>query len=392
MVSALPRNSLVRHLLAVFLVPLAVWVGFFVLHGVGSTILLTALAAGSAIVIANSRVAKNALLTLLAIILTMGACEAALRIRGPERPLAFHWGTGRVQHSSVQAFAMDPQYGFDAVPNVVTRTTSQLNGRPVYDVTYSFDAKGARVTPGASATGKPILVVGDSYNFGEGLNDSETLGAHLQKDSRGTLRAINIARPGYGPHQVLRQLQLGLPAEHGAASFDWLLVSMIDDHIERANGSYFWSLGPHFVPDGQGGVRLSGHFGPGAKSRAWVTRLREGSMLFTAIEKMGRRLVGTDEQHFVAILRAMRETAMQRYGARPLILYYSGASFLNEFEGRRELMHRLFEQAGVLYLDINTVLPVRDGGYYIEGDGHPTEKLNAALAGIVLRRIGHPEF
>jgi hypothetical protein len=146
------------------------------------------------------------------------------------------------------------------------------------------------------------------------------------------------------------------------------------------------------VLDEQGGVRLSGHFGEGAKSRAWVIRLREGSMLFAALEKMGRRLIGADERRFAAILQAVREEAMQRYGARPLVLYYSGASFLNEFEGRRALMLRLFEQAGVHYIDVNALLPVQDGGYFIEGDGHPTEKLNAALAGIVLRRIGHPAF
>jgi hypothetical protein len=392
MLSALPRHSLVRHVLAALLVPLAVWFGFFVIAGVGSTILLTALATGAAIVIAKSKLAKNALLSLLAFILTMGACEVAMRVRGPEQPIAFSWGTGRVQNSSAQAYAMHGEYGFDAVPNVVTRTTSELNGRPVYDVTYSFDAKGARVTPGGAANAKPILIVGDSYNFGEGLNDDQTLAFHLQKDSHNTLRAINIARPGYGPHQVLRQLQLELPVTHGAQSFDWLLISIIDDHIERANGSYFWSLGPHYVLDGHGGVRLSGHFGEGPKSRAWVMRLREGSMLFTAVEKMGRRLVGADERRFTAILQAVREEAMQRYGAQPLILYYSGASFLNEFEGRRELMHRLFAQAGVHYVDVNSLLPVANGGYFIAGDGHPTEKLNAALAGIVLRTIGHPEF
>jgi hypothetical protein len=392
MSSALPRHSFVRHVLAALLVPLAVWFGFFVIAGVGSTILLTALATGAAIVIANSNLAKNALLTLLAVILTMGACEVAMRVRGPEQPIAFHWGAGRVQHSSVQAYAMHGEYGFDAVPDVVTRTTSELNGRPVYDVTYSFDAKGARVTPGGAANAKPILIVGDSYNFGEGLNDDQTLGFHLQKDSHNTLRAINIARPGYGPHQVLRQLQLKLPAEHGAQSFDWLLISIIDDHIERANGRYFWSLGPHYVLDEQGGVRLSGHFGEGPKSRAWVMRLREGSMLFAAIEKMGRRLVAADERRFAAILQAVREEAMQRYGAQPLVLYYSGVAFLNEFEGRRDVMHRLFEQAGVHYVDVNSLLPVANGGYFIEGDGHPTEKLNAALAGIVLRTIGHPEF
>jgi hypothetical protein len=82
--------------------------------------------------------------------------------------------------------------------------------------------------------------------------------------------------------------------------------------------------------------------------------------------------------------------SQRKFGARMLVLYYSGGIYLNEFVGRRELFHKLLGQAGVQFIDVNSVLPVRDGGYYIAGDGHPTEKLNAALADIILSRIGEP--
>jgi hypothetical protein len=390
MPSVVLRHALVRDAVALILIPAAVVFGFFVVTGVGSTMLLSALAGAAAIAIARSRVEKNILLIVLTVIVTIGACEVALRIRGPETFLAAEWGRGRVQHSSVQAFAMSAEYGFDAVPNVVTNVTSSLNGQLAYDVTYTIDAKGARVTPFGAPGARPIVIAGDSYNFGEGLNDDQTLGFHLQKASQDGVRALNLARPGYGPHQVLRQMELALPAEHGLKSFDWIIVSMIDDHIERANGSYAWSLGPRYVLDGNGGVQLSGQYGDRRQPPAWLTQLRNGSRLFVAIETKLGRLLATDEELFVRVLREAREMSQRKFGARMLVLYYSGGIYLNEFVGRRELFHKLLGQAGVQFIDVNSVLPVRDGGYYIAGDGHPTEKLNAALADIILSRIGEP--
>ncbi len=324
MPSVFLRHAFLRDALALVLIPAAVWFGFAVITGFGTTMLLTALAAGGAVAIARSRVQKNFLLIVLTIIVTIGVCEVAMRIRGPETFIAADWSRGREQHSSVQAFTLSADYGFDAIPNVVTHVTSSLNGIPTYDVTYSFDDKGARVTPFAAPGGKPIVLAGDSYNFGEGLNDDQTLGSHLQSVSQDKLRALNLARPGYGPHQVLRQLQLGLPAEHGVKSFDWLIVSMIDDHIERANGSYAWSLGPRYALDGRGGVQLNGQFSDRHPPPAWLIQLRNGSRLFATIENMMRRLLARDEEVFVRIMEASRETAKRKYGARMLVLYYPG--------------------------------------------------------------------
>lgn len=390
MPSVFLRHAFLRNALALVLIPAAVWFGFAVITGFGTTMLLTALAAGGGIAIARSRIQKNVLLIVLTIIVTIGVCEVAMRIRGPETFIAADWSRGRVQHSSVQAFTLSSEYGFDAVPNVVTHVTSSLNGQPVYDATYSFDEKGARVTPFAAPGGKPVVLAGDSYNFGEGLNDDQTLGAHLQSASQGKLRALNLARPGYGPHQVLRQLQLDLPAEHGVKSFDWLIVSMIDDHIERANGSYAWSLGPRYALDGRGGVQLNGQFSDRRAPPAWLTQLRNGSRLFTTLENMIGRLLARDEEVLVRILQAARETAQRKYGARILVLYYSGGIYLNEFTGRRQLIRGLLEDAGVDFIDVNSILPVRQGGYFMAGDGHPTEKLNEALADMLLRKIAAP--
>jgi hypothetical protein len=344
------------------------------------------------VVIATPGRAKNCSLLLFSVVFAVAACEFALRLLPVEEDVASKWGRGRVQHFSVPAFAPDPEFGFDAVPGAVAQVTSRHNDELVYNVTYSFDEHGARVAPGARKGDSAIVVTGDSFNFGEGLNDDQTLAYFLQEASNHEFWALNVARPGYGPHQVLRQLELDLPMRDGARSFGWVIMSVVDNHIERASGRYSWMRGsPRYVLERDGGVHLDGVYGDRVVA-TWRETLRNGSRLFAKGEKIWARFSSSDDERlFAGILHAIHDVAERKYHAHCLVLYHSGAAFLDDLVGRRALMHRLFEQAGVTYIDVNESVPGVDASYFIADDGHPSAKMNAALAGIVLARIGQPQ-
>jgi hypothetical protein len=381
-----------RNLGAVLLILTAVWLGIFIFSGVGSTLGLATAAALAAIFVATPGVARNAFLLVFSTIFAVSLCEFALRLPAVEEDVASKWGRGRVQQFSVPPFAPNAEFGFDAIANVVTKVTSRHNDRLVFEVTYSFDEHGARVAPGAVKADSAIIVAGDSFNFGEGLNDNQTLAYHLQEQSHHQFWALNIARPGYGLHQVLRQLELDVPTRDGATSFGWVIVSLVDNHIQRVNGRYSWMRGtPRYVVDRQGAVHLSGAFGdeggPTLGDKLWAN-----SRLITTADKLWQQWVfAEDERRFVGILHAIHENVEHKYHAKCLVLYHSGAAFLNDLVGRRATMHRLFEQAGVSYVDVNESIPDIDASYFIDDDGHPSEKMNIALAGMILRRIGEAQ-
>ena len=73
--------------------------------------------------------------------------------------------------------------------------------RPNYDGYHvggkvHIDADGNRlVLPKCS--GKPVLILGDSVAFGQGLDDDATLSSQLQKESCGRYQVRNLAVPGY---------------------------------------------------------------------------------------------------------------------------------------------------------------------------------------------------
>ena len=79
----------------------------------------------------------------------------------------------------------------------------------VYRYRYAHDAEGRRVVPGVGA-GPEVLVLGDSFAWGMGVGDDETLAARLADGlgQRGARVSVTSgALPGVGPSWALRWLQ-----------------------------------------------------------------------------------------------------------------------------------------------------------------------------------------
>ncbi len=169
------------------------------------------------------------------------------------------------------------------------------------------------------------------------------------------------------------------------ASTGWSCRS-VDNHIERVNGRYSWSAGgPEYAIDETGKLRLIGKFGEHPQPE-WMRMLHNGSRFYDVIELLVEKIGNSkDERRFVAIMRAVREVTERKYKARVLVLYHPGSAFINDFVGRKTLMHRLLGDPGVTYIDVNDAIPGIDGSYFIAGDGHPAAKLNNALADLVLK-------
>jgi GDSL-like lipase/acylhydrolase family protein len=129
---------------------------------------------------------KRLALILVSIGVSLVLIEIALRLFFPQ-PL------GPVQ------FAVDPDLGFIPVPN--QRAVRTLPG--VYAYRYSNNSMGLR-GPEIHAKTKPrILVLGDSFTYGIGVNDDETFCSILQSQLPGN-EIINAGNPGKGTDYALK--------------------------------------------------------------------------------------------------------------------------------------------------------------------------------------------
>ena len=98
----------------------------------------------------------------------------------------------------------DPILGFRPLPNSEALNIATFGPTTVYRRTYHFDADAARVTPQGPAGADTYLFIGNSFMFGQGLADDESLAAQFARANNLKVRAINLGVPGYGPNHLVR--------------------------------------------------------------------------------------------------------------------------------------------------------------------------------------------
>ncbi|MGH6823697.1 MAG: SGNH/GDSL hydrolase family protein, partial [Methylocella sp.] len=82
-------------------------------------------------------------------------------------------------------------------------------GAVIYVADYTIDANLLRQTI-SGEKGTAIVFFGDSFTFGDGVNDAETLPQAFADLLDRKVRVLNLGFTGYGPQQFLRELETGL--------------------------------------------------------------------------------------------------------------------------------------------------------------------------------------
>jgi hypothetical protein len=154
------------------------------------------------------------------------------------------------------------------------------------------------------------LFFGDSFTFGVGVDDRETMPYVV-----GTLsgyRVYNFAYQGYGPHQMLAAIERGLVSRVVRCQPRAAIYQVIADHPWRAAGWAPWDQhGPRFVLGKDGPVYV-GPFdiSPFGKPPAWE-RLLNRSRAYQRF--VGPRVRDKDITLFVAIVAASRDRLHDLY-------------------------------------------------------------------------------
>lgn len=107
-------------------------------------------------------------------------------------------------------YAYSREYGIALFPS-----TTMVHTRPgYYRYVYSVDASGFRAPPFEEDSDAPVvLCLGDSFTFGQGVNDGEEWVACLRDRLGDTARVANRGVPGWGIGQQIRMYE-AFRAEH----------------------------------------------------------------------------------------------------------------------------------------------------------------------------------
>jgi hypothetical protein len=258
----------------------------------------------------------------------------------------------------------------------------------IYDARYTIDANlNRRVI--AAPSGPAVAFFGDSFTFGTGLDDAQTLPQIFSDLHNRQIGVLNFGFPGYGPQQFLRALQTGV--------FDPMLRGRVRLFVFEAT-SYLAvraSCKAGFMMRAPRYEMVNGRpIYCGACYQDWtvLNQLFANTSLYHAfVEPAFGGPTLSDIDLLIGILSEAAKLGREKYGAPTLIVYirddntYLRRSGLTE-DGVIERMRRAGLDVIDATLDANDFpgTPLK-----IPEDGHPTAIANSARARLIDAYIEH---
>ena len=184
----------------------------------------------------------NAALALGSVVLTLLAVESGLRLasgRPLEPPAPRHADTGLELLDSPYPASFDAELGHVPTPGASGRAN-------VWGTRVTITAEGMRSNGHRAGEGVPIIAVGDSFTFGDEVNDDETWPAQLE----GLVGrpVVNAGVFGYGLDQIVLRAESLLESTPS----DLMIVALIGDSVARCEYAYRYAWKPYFELDGRG--------------------------------------------------------------------------------------------------------------------------------------------
>jgi hypothetical protein len=312
---------------------------------------------------------------------------------------------GDIAKSGTFNWASHHILGYTADKDTTQSSALIYRGDKLYDVSYTMDKNGFRVTPPGPIAERDrkgcVLVFGDSFTFGWGLNDKDTMPYMLALRSGQRYAVHNLAFLTHGPHQMLASFEFGLlvpSVKCREGERHYVLYQTTPDHVRRVAGirdRVDLHHGPGYTIDGDGKASYRGQFGSNLSTREKIDGYLAKSALF-------RKIVGGDAMYtrryrqgdlnlYFAVLEQARSRMSKMYAHSEMhVLLWGGDQFDTQGILRREIQKGLTDRRFTVHR-IEEILPGADQykeEFYLRGfDPHPNATANEKIANYVASRI-----
>jgi hypothetical protein len=293
-------------------------------------------------------------------------------------------------------YVSDVVRGYAAGANVKKRVRKSLGEKVLYDVIYTTNRNGLRVAPhdlaGRGAEeGKNYenaIFFGDSFTYGEGLNDHETLPYLFEELSRGRYKVYNFGFHGYGPNQMLRIIETGLLEKIVVDQQPMVVIyEALIQHIERVSGKMIWDAKvPKYKLSPSGMAEYAGTFtdDPSLEENLKHTKELSNQKSQLLAELTGTNRTQEDIKLFVQIVLQVKNLLEKRHKARFYVVVWP---FGDKDDGK--VIDDL-KKGGIDVITVDQIFkeykdPMEK--YMIEVDNHPTKLANERLARYLLDYI-----
>lgn len=314
--------------------------------------------------------ARSALLVLTALVLGLCIVETA--------SLAFASKTPAWIRTS--GFAVpDAVLGWGpGLPGVYHEKMIDTNtGRTIYDATYTLDDHRLRKTI-SSDHGPAVAFVGDSFTFGIGVNDNETMPQAFADLTGHRIRVLNLGFGAYSPQQFLRAMETGTYDKIVGPDLRAFVLLTAPWHSERVACQADYVAGaPRYVLEDGNPVYAGTCFDHG---RPWLETVLSRVAILRALSRRYSIATGGDIRLYVAEIRKAAALARQRYHVPTIVLFMSAGNMWMSGFSDQEIMREL-RAGGLPVIDTSLAEHTWDNPkLMIPGGWHPTPFAHRARA------------
>ena len=251
------------------------------------------------------------------------------------------------------------------------------------DEFYRRDTPGERTKPHAE---RFLLLLGDSFVFGDGVGQSETMAAYLGRELPWA-RAYNYGIGGLFPGELLERMRLIKGPPEIRESRGTVLYFFADSHIMRNMGSFTsvagWGHGrPYYHVNPEGQIMAERYIEQARPVWTFMARLFTRSHIVRYYNlDWPVQPADSDWRFMLRLLEQIRDTT-RRFGAdRFYVVFYPGNARMS-----RAFIPYL-EKADIPYIDIShwDMNRLIQGPAFIPGKGHPTAQTHRLLAGALAK-------
>jgi hypothetical protein len=200
------------------------------------------------------------------------------------------------------------------------------------------------------------------------------------QEAKGAFEGFNFAGDGWGPHQMLREIETGF-VRRVAGTPELAIYEAIPDHLRRVAGRAPWEDGPKYDLCQGNEACYSGpfHSADYAICRHWLDR----SWIVKGFENRYAKLSRpSDIPLFLAVLKRTR-TLLAETGTRFVIVLWD----------QNELAKKMTETLRANKFDVialSSIVPESDlkKGLLTQLDRHPSPATNKAIAAYLWKEVG----
>jgi hypothetical protein len=290
------------------------------------------------------------------------------------------------------------------VPGQVTRAVARARDSVFYDVRYTVDSLGFRVSHRGDApprSGTCALFLVCSFTFGEGVQDWETLPYRVGELTRGRIAVVNAGVPAYGMEHVVAALEQRTHAPVPPCSPTHIIYQALPQHIVRASGGVKFSrYGPRYALTPAGDLVYRGTSPPPTGetpegSALWANvawQLSKARLWRVITERQTPPGSLADLRLYLALVRRARDLFAERYPRAEFhVLAWSiGGFYAGNFETFRDSLARIVPAVH----EVRSVLTGYDSApvpHQIDRmDAHPNARAYDLLARFVVDSILRP--